>query len=362
VNEIIEQFERISKYFNKSDVADWRQMMIFPEMMGDFEQKELTLISSIRDSLEFESPALDRSLFGHIREKYKGQCLVIGVIMPYPLVNNLAEYPYGRIDAFAWEADYHKLHQTLFETLVSQVDLSCLKSEKEPLEYEICVDTSPYIDREIAYILGLGQYGKNHNLLNRKFGSHFTIGYVLLSVGAATVNAYQKMSTEEKIGLHFMEHEYLKEPQFEGCNNCTICESACPTQICGNIKMDRKKCLSYVTQSKGYIDETMQVKMKNILYGCSICQQVCPFNQPIEKSDLPAINVWDLLKMSNRSFKSEYGDRGFAWRGLKVFKRNAIILIKNNGSLGDIKKLSTEDYRQLWEDPFYKVYLEKGKL
>ncbi|MBR1444157.1 MAG: tRNA epoxyqueuosine(34) reductase QueG [Firmicutes bacterium] len=186
---------------------------------------------------------------------------------------------------------------------------------KEMLEYagiegKIFVDTGALVDREVAIRCGIGNYGENNSVISPIHGAMFFIGYAL---------------TEEKLT------ETGREKK-KTCTGCGKCLKICPTKALYKGGFDYKRCISYITQKKGCLsEEEMKAVGKNI-YGCDLCQKVCPLNSPPEKSSniekfFPDIEK--LLYISNAEFKETYGNTAAGWRGKKILQRNAVAALGN---------------------------------
>jgi len=174
---------------------------------------------------------------------------------------------------------------------------------------EVYADNAPLPDRYLAYLAGLGFFGKNGMLINEKYGSKVFIGYILTDC-----------SIEEDKPL---DNRY--------CVGCGKCTAACPGGAIGeNFGFDEGRCVSYLTQRKGELSavEAEIVKKSGYIWGCDICQNVCPYNYAAPVTDIDEFGkntVEDILitdDMTNREFKERYGNRAFAWRGKGVLKRN----------------------------------------
>lgn len=230
----------------------------------------------------------------------------------------------GTISIGAIGTDYHILiKQKLYE-------LKCLIEQKSLIKSMIFTDTGPLVDREVAKRCGLGWQGKNCSIINKKFGSMFYIGYMLVDI---------KLNESIKY-----------EPFFSMCGNCNKCIKACPNNALSEFKCNYEKCLSYLTQYKGILkDKDMNILGKS-LYGCDICQKVCPYNYNTEYENCYELNsffpeIEMILNISNREFKNLYGNTAMGWRGKGVIQRNAIIAlgnIKNRDSLKIIEKFKDD--------------------
>lgn len=212
----------------------------------------------------------------------------------------------GNISGYAQGKDYHRVAAEKMNSITAYL-------EKEGFWAESYADTGSLNERMAAQLSGLAFRGKNRMMISDKFGSYFFIGYVLTDCMMAGDAA------EDRV-----------------CMNCGKCVKACPAKVLGNVDFDEKKCLSYITQKKGELseDEKELIKKTGFIWGCDICQEVCPHNQGIEITDIDEFKT-DLIidlklpeGMSNREFKRIYGNRAFAWRGKGVLTRNSEILKK----------------------------------
>ena len=125
------------------------------------------------------------------------------------------------------------------------------------IEARVCVDTAPLLEREAARRAGLGFIGKSNMLIMPGIGSQVLLGVLLLDVCIA-----------------------LDEPRDHGCGRCTACLTACPTQaFVGPWLLDARRCIAYLTiEYKGWIAHELRPLIGTRLFGCDVCQDVCPFN------------------------------------------------------------------------------------
>ena len=179
------------------------------------------------------------------------------------------------------------------------------------------VDISPFSDRHIAKRAGLGFFGTNNMLINEKYGSRFFVGYLLTD----------------------MDFEESCKKDYIGCGSCNRCVDNCPTgAIIGNGGFNPAICISYLTQHKGDIDSELMKKMGKQLYGCDICQKVCPYNKALPNNNVIEsivpleFPVESMLNISNKDFKRLFGNTAAGWRGKKWLQRNAIIALGNINS------------------------------
>src|SRR5690606_28587136 len=176
------------------------------------------------------------------------------------------------------------------------------------------VDTGELSDRAVAERAGIGWSGKNCAIITPEFGSYVYLGEMITSLPFPPV-----------------------EPIEDQCGSCTKCLEACPTgALVQGGQINAKICISYLTQTKGFIPEPFREKIGNRLYGCDSCQTACPINKgknfyhheemyPEPEVVKPLLKP--LLRLSNREFKEKFGHLAGAWRGKKPIQRNAIIAL-----------------------------------
>ena len=160
----------------------------------------------------------------------------------------------GIISRYAWGADYHDVIQHKLNHL-----LKFIQSEsKHNVHGKIYVDTGPILEREISHNAGIGFFGKNTNIIHRQLGSWFFIGEILLDIE--------------------LEHDGLLPKG--GCGTCTRCIDACPTgALVAPYTLDARRCIAYLTiELKGSIPKTLRPLIGNRIFGCDVCQEVCPWN------------------------------------------------------------------------------------
>ena len=190
--------------------------------------------------------------------------------------------------------DYHDVMTARLKVL-----LEFLKAQAgHEANGRVYVDAGPLLEREVAQRAGLGWFGKNTMLINTRRGSYFFLGEIVTNV-ALTPDA----------------------PAFGGCGTCRKCLDACPTNaIIAPYQIDARRCLSYLTiEQKGIIPEEFQPALAeagNRIYGCDICQEVCPFNlRRAEPTTEPAYQarpavknraVADLLFMDDEEFRAAF--------------------------------------------------------
>src|SRR5712691_4757409 len=167
--------------------------------------------------------------------------------------------PSGWISRYAWGDDYHEVLREILDALGE----SLRKRFTDTFEAHAYVDTGPVQERVLAKYAGLGWLGKNTLLLNQMVGSFFFLGVLLTT-----------LDLEPSLGTHEL-------PPPDLCGSCRRCLDACPTQaFVEPYVMDARKCISYLTiELRGAIPEEFREPMGNHVFGCDICQDVCPWNR-----------------------------------------------------------------------------------
>ena len=270
---------------------------------------------------EFEEKDIEKRINPSLTLPSCKSIIVIGIsynaLGTGPLASDAAgpvpSAPRGSLSKSTWGLDYHNVLKSKMESLINEI------AKVQDFDYKAFVDTGPLIDREVAKRAGVGYFGKNCSIINGEYGSFIFLGYILTDLEILPDN-----EVEEK------------------CGDCTLCMDACPTgALDGPYRLNPKRCVSYLTQTKDDIPFELRDKMGIKIYGCDTCQLVCPKNKGIKESKheefIPKVtngymDLEELLKISNRQFKSKYGHMAGSWRGKTILKRNAII------ALGNMKK------------------------
>ncbi len=237
----------------------------------------------------------------------------------------------GMFARASWGQDYHTIMRKRLDKL------SLFLKEKVPdVEIKSMVDTGVLSDRSVAERAGLGFAGKNGFIINEELGTWSYLGEMLVSIPFKP-----------------------DDPVIDSCGDCNICVDRCPTgALVGNGQLNSQKCISFLTQTKGYLKDEYRYKIGNRLYGCDTCQQVCPRNRGIntEHDDIilePEVlkpRLVPLLKMSNKEFKNTYGHLAGAWKGKKPIQRNAIVALAHfneENAIPELKDVALTDPRPM---------------
>lgn len=221
----------------------------------------------------------------------------------------------GRIARYARGGDYHAVMKKRLQTLCDTLR-ACFPGEM----FRACVDTAPVLEREHATRAGLGAIGKHTLLLEPGVGSYLLLGEVITTLKLDPSETAQSV---------------------DPCGTCTRCIDACPTDAITPWSVDATKCISYLTiEHRGEIDERFHKPTGDWIFGCDICQEVCPHNQPTERTREAAVHEayapkrdsFDLLEILNwdENARREAFTRSSMKRAkLNMMKRNALIATGN---------------------------------
>lgn len=221
----------------------------------------------------------------------------------------------GRVARYARGGDYHDaLSGVLAQLAEATVELGGPEASAKAF-----IDAGPVPERELAQRAGLGWIGKNTMLIDPRAGSFFFLGVVLTDV------------------------ELAVDPPFETdrCGSCRLCLDACPTQAFPAERvLDARLCISYLTiEHRGDIDAGLAAQMGDWIFGCDVCQDVCPWNQKFaegaddahlqQDSELGALNLAALAEMSSEEFQRRFGWTALSRPGAAGMRRNAGIAQRN---------------------------------
>lgn len=234
----------------------------------------------------------------------------------------------GKVARYARGEDYHDVLRRQLNTLLDWVQVEmpgCLGRG--------VVDTAPLLERDFARRAGLGWFGKNTMLIHPRLGSYFLLGALLL------------------------DRELTPDPPFiaQHCGTCTACLRACPTAAFPSPgQLDARRCISYLTiELREAIPEPLRTPMGEWIFGCDVCQEVCPWNRraPNEgalpaRDDLASLDCVELLGMSEAEFRQRFRDTALSRPKRRGLLRNAAIVLGNRGDPAAIPAL-----RRALEDP-----------
>ena len=243
--------------------------------------------------------------------------IVLAANYPNPLSfpESTGEKTFGRIAAYAWpQDDYHITLPPLLEKLAQSIQTILGK----PVKYRYYTDTGPILEREFARRAGLGWIGKNTCLISPDLGSFLFLAEILID--------------------QFIE----PDPPFtaDRCGSCTKCIDSCPTQcILPDRTIDASKCISYLTiENKDEMPASLRSKLGNWVFGCDICQLVCPWNHktrdtavsPIFKNTGPVrVDLQQEIQLSSQEFNEKYRNSPIKRAKRKAYLRTLAIALGN---------------------------------
>jgi len=236
---------------------------------------------------------------------------------------------HGRLPRYTWRDAYAELREKL-DALGRGLGGA----------YKVFVDANQHVDREAAVRAGVGFYGKNTMLITRRFGSWVVLGTLVTDV---------ELEPTPPLGLD--------------CGSCTLCIEACPTGALDEPGvLDATRCLSYWTQSADPIPEGYREELGDQVYGCDICQDVCPWNRGIERRRAgeeappeaePHVSLVDWLEAGDEELRRRYDRLFVPHNDPRYLRRNALVALGNTG--GD--PALAERYAES-DDPFLREHAE----
>jgi len=218
----------------------------------------------------------------------------------------------GKISRYAWGDDYHEILQKRLESLLEFARLLA-----PGVEGKVYVDTGPMMEKVWAQRAGIGWQGKHTNLITEDFGSWVFLGEMLVN----------------------LELEY-DVPDIDRCGSCTLCIEACPTQaIVEPYVLDAGRCISYLTiEHRGEISTPLAEAFDGWIYGCDVCQDVCPWNQrnsqPTERTEFDprsgniSPSLQEISELTSGEFQQRYRKSPIKRTKHSGLRRNARTLLK----------------------------------
>lgn len=223
---------------------------------------------------------------------------VISFAVPYKKRERIYEKGYGQVARYAFGEDYHIALPKIAKKLVEGLNG----------EFKFYSDAVALLERPLARNAGLGFIGKNTLLIRPGVGSYFLLGEILTD-----------QDIEPTLNI------------FKGCGACTRCLKSCPTgAIVEPYSIDARKCISYLTIEKGgFLSAKERSMIGEWVFGCDICQEVCPFNHG-EGEEAASVRLEDLLSIrSNREFDKKFGSTAFNRARRSGLLRNALYVAVN---------------------------------
>jgi len=239
---------------------------------------------------------------------------VISLLLNYYTEDKQSDESAPKISKYAYGADYHLVIKSKLREMMNTLEEKIGRS----IGGRAFVDSAPVLDKAWAKKSGLGWIGKNSNLINKKSGSFFFIAELILDI---------ELVADVAVGDY--------------CGTCTRCIDACPTDaIVSPYIVDGSKCISYFTiELKDAIPESEKGKFQNWMFGCDICQDVCPWNRFSVPHQNPEFNANPELLAMSKSDWEEISEDVFR----ELFRRSAVKRTKFEGLKRNIRFLGSTE-------------------
>ncbi len=254
-----------------------------------------------------------RHLRTDIEEFFPGARSVISVAHNYYTNTRHPSDPSaGKISRYAWGRDYHKIIPGKLNAILKEI-----QRIDPQIAGRVCVDTAPFMDKLWAEKAGIGWQGKHTNLITREYGSWVFLGALIIN--------------KELVYDH---------PAADRCGSCTACIQACPTKaIMAPYQLDATRCIAYLTieMRNRDIPDRYGPQMDNYIFGCDICQEVCPWNKfqkPTKCADyLPKsgnhwLNLKDMADITEEDFNERFKGTPLKRTGWMKFVANVKTVLK----------------------------------
>ena len=304
-----------------ASVHEFPELARFPEWVAAGRAGEMKYLESRDDAGNLRRASL-KSAFPWARSVI---VCAVNYNTDHPYSTSVAKPGHGWISRYAWSRDdYHESVLRRLREVESKLKEFCAAQSinapmDDPIETRAYVDTGPLVERVYAKYAGVGWLGKNTCVINQQIGSWLFLGVIVTSL---------ELSPD------------LPAP--DRCGTCTRCVDACPTDaIVAPYELDSNKCISYLTiEKRGLIPEELCEGIGKQIFGCDICQDVCPWNRKAPATDKPEFQsreglfnpalAW-LAEISQEEFKEKF--RGSPVKRAKHsgLRRNVLIAIGNSG-------------------------------
>jgi len=252
-------------------------------------------------------------------------CVALLCNGPGPYSNELSDSECGWIARYAWGEDYHSAIRQKLEAMAARLLLV------QDFTWRACVDTAPLLERSLARDAGLGWIGRNTCLINQHAGSFVLLGELLTTLEIPP-----------------------DAPPPDRCGTCTRCIQACPTEAIvpspdGGFELDSRLCISYFTiELRAGIPEAAREQVGNNIFGCDICQDVCPWNRkaPRVETAFPAPPLEKLAALDETEFRQMFRGTPMLRPKYRGFIRNVAVAMGNSGQTKfrePLEKLASSD-------------------
>jgi epoxyqueuosine reductase len=246
----------------------------------------------------------------------------------------------GIVASYAWGDDYHDL----LRPRLHQLAAALLAGSDQPAAYRAYVDTGPLLERDLAARAGLGFIGKNTHLIHPRLGSWLLLGELLIAAPPPWGIPLQSCSPALR--------GEVKGGNLGTCGRCTRCLDACPTgALVAPYLLDARRCISYLTiELKGAIPLELRPLIGNRIFGCDICQEICPWNRRFARPTAEATfqlqpeeiapPLLDLLVLGEEEFRQRFRGRPIMRARRRGLLRNVAVALGNWGDPAAIPALA----------------------
>lgn len=248
----------------------------------------------------------------------EGARSVVVAFLPIPstLALDTWEEGYGNLASISWEEDYH----IALKKILVDLDGFIRNEVGEGYRSHIQIDTGPLYERGMAQRSKRGFIGKNGSFIHQDLGSFVSLGLIICNCDLGPT------ATDSGV---------------DSCGDCRACIEACPGHALSNKGVDPRRCRSWISQKKEGLEAWEREILGPSLYGCDICQRVCPKNLRAKgigpgPGAIKKVHLDTIKSLSNREFKKMFGHLSGSWRGLKLWKRNGEIVHDNFNKHGII--------------------------
>ncbi len=227
---------------------------------------------------------------------------------------------------YTFGSDYHTVLKNRIKNVMDPLNI----------KYSLGVDNHPYDERLAAVLAKVGYFGKNQLIINKTYGTYMFLGVVFFDVE--------------------IDEEFILDID-DDCGTCRKCISACPTNALFDGGYDMHKCISFYNQEKIDLTEE-QMEANYQLFGCDICQLVCPKNinkgqkvhPEFELSGKEMVSIMDLFELSNKDFSKKYDHMSYLWKGKTILLRNALMVMLRQKETTYIEQIeqSMDDLKPSW--------------
>jgi epoxyqueuosine reductase len=317
-------------------VCDFDELQVFPAWIAGGKHGEMKYMES-RD----DAGGLKRASLRRIAPWARSVIVcAINYNTSYPYSTEMQDTSRGWISRYAWaREDYHDAVLRRLRNVEDELRRLLGSNERgslanESLQLRSYVDTGPLVERVYAKYAGIGWIGKNTCIINQELGSWLFLGVILTSLDVKKPEVETNDSAQNELAADL--------PAPDRCGTCTRCIAACPTQaITAPGVLDARLCISYLTiEKRGEIPDKLRAEMGRHIFGCDICQDVCPWNrkapktsalefQPREGLVNPALD-W-LAEMQPEEFREVFRGSPIKRAKLSGLRRNAVIAMGNSG-------------------------------